>query len=125
MTRLVLRWVIIAIAVWVAVLVVPGIQADPSDYVTIAVIAIILGLVNALVRPILTLLSCPLIALTLGLFILVLNAVTFWLAAWVGQQFGLGFSVTGFVPAFLGALVVSVVSALLNLFVRDDHESKR
>jgi putative membrane protein len=114
-----------AVAVWVAVLVVPGIQANPSNYGTIAVMAIILGLLNALVRPVLKLLSCPLIVLTLGLFILVLNALTFWLAAWVGQRFGLGFSVTGFVPAFLGALVVSVVSAVLNLFVKDDRESSR
>jgi putative membrane protein len=123
--KLILRWVITAVAVWVAVLIVPGIQADPSDYGTIAIVAIILGLLNALVRPLLGLLSCPLIVLTMGLFILVLNAFTFWLTGWISQQFGLGFSVDGLWPAFLGALVVSVVSAVLNLFIKDDRESKR
>jgi putative membrane protein len=125
MTKLILRWVITAVAVWIAVLIVPGIHANPSDYATIAVIAIILGLLNALVRPVLGLLSCPLIVLTLGLFILVLNAVTFWLAAWLGQMLGFGFRVDGFWPAFLGALVVSIVSAVLNLFLKDDRESSR
>lgn len=122
MTKLILRWAVIAVAVWVAVLIVPGIEADPSDYSTIAGIALILGLLNALVRPILKFLTCPLIFLTLGLFILVINAVVFWLAGWLGSQFGLGFAIDNFWAAFLGSLVVTVVSAILNIFVKDNKE---
>jgi putative membrane protein len=122
MGRLIFRWLIIAVAVWLAILVVPGINASPSDYLTVAGIALILGLLNAVVRPILKLLSCPLIVLTLGLFVLVLNALMFWLAGYLGSAFGLGFTVDGFWPALLGSLVVSIVSAVLNLLVKDDRE---
>jgi putative membrane protein len=125
MTKLILRWVIIAVAVWIAIQIVPGIEANPSDWATIAGIALILGLLNAVVRPVLKLLSCPFIVLTLGLFVLVLNGLMFWLAGWLGQAFGLGFTVRDFWAALLGALVVSVVSAVLNLLVKDDNESRR
>ncbi len=122
MTRIILRWAIIGVAVWLAILIVPGIRAESSDWTTIAGIALILGLLNAVVRPILKLLSCPFIVLTLGLFVLVLNALMFWLAGWLGQTLGLNFSVDNFWAAFLGGLVVSVVSALLNLLVKDERE---
>jgi putative membrane protein len=125
MTRLILRWAIIGVAVWLAIRFVPGIEAGASDWTTIAAIALILGLLNALVRPILKLLSCPLIFLTLGLFVLVLNALMFWLAGWLGQTLGLNFTVQNFWAAFLGGLVVSVVSAVLNLLVKDDRERSR
>ena len=65
MGKLIIRWLIIAVAVWLAILIVPGIQANPSDYTTIVGVALILGLLNAVVRPVLKLLSCPLIVLTL------------------------------------------------------------
>ena len=122
MTKIILRWAIIGVAVWIAIQIVPGIEAGSSDWTTIAGIALILGLLNAVVRPILKLLSCPLVVLTLGLFVLVLNGLMFWLAGVVGQYFGLNFTVQGFWPAFLGALVVSIVSAVLNLLVKDDRE---
>jgi putative membrane protein len=125
MTKLILRWAIIAVAVWVAILIVPGIQANPSDWATIAGMALILGLLNALIRPVLKLLSCPLILLTLGLFTLVLNALVFWLAGWLGATFGLGITIANFWAAFLGALVVSIVSAVLNVFLQDDREKRR
>ena len=71
--------------------------------------AIILGLVNAIVRPVLKVLSCPLIILTLGLFIFVINALTLWLASGIAVKwFHVGFYVEGFAPAFLGSLVVSI-----------------
>ncbi len=124
MAKLILRWAIVAVAVWLAIKFVPGIHANPSDWVTIAGIALLLGLLNALVRPVLKFLSCPLIVLTLGLFVLVLNAVMFWLAGWLGQLLGLGFRVENFWAAFLGALVVSVVSWVFNLLVKDDRERK-
>jgi len=122
MAKLILRWAIIGVAVWLAILIVPGIQADPGDYTTIAAVALILGLLNAVVRPILKLLSCPLIVLTLGLFVLVLNAIMFWLAGVVSGALGLSFAVQDFWAALLGSLIVSVVSAVLNLLVKDDKE---
>jgi putative membrane protein len=77
----------------------------------------VFGLLNAVVRPILAFLTCPLVLLTLGLFLLVLNGLMLWLTAMLSTGLGLGFAVDGFWPAFLGALVVAVTSAVLNLFV--------
>lgn len=82
-------------------------------------VALVFGLLNAIVRPILKLLTCPLILLTLGLFTFVINAVMLWLTSAVSESLGLGFHVDGFVPAFLGALVVTVVSVFLSVIVRD------
>lgn len=85
--------------------------------------AVILSLVNALIRPLLKVLTCPLILLTLGLFTLVINAVTLLIASAIANRvFGVGFYVDGFWPALWGALIVSVVSVILNAFVRDDSE---
>ena len=125
MTRLLLRWGINAVAVFAAVRFVPGIHAQGTDWITVAVLGLILGLLNALVRPLLKLLTCPLIFLTLGLFTLVINTGIFWLAGWVGAQVGFGFTTDGFVPAFLGALVVSVVSVILTLFLKDELKGKK
>ena len=80
----------------------------------------ILGLVNALVRPVLKILTCPLILLTLGLFTLVINGFTFWLSARIANWLGIGFYVDGFWPAFWGALIVSIVSVILSALVKED-----
>jgi len=83
--------------------------------------ALVLGLVNAIIRPLLVLLSCGCIVATFGLFMLVINAVTFWLASWITSQgFNLGFSVDNLWAAFLGSLVVSVVSFVLSMILVDD-----
>ena len=82
-------------------------------------VALVFGCVNALIRPLLTLLSCPLIILTLGLFTLILNALMLQLTAWIGGRLGVDFRVESFVAAFLGALVVSVVSILLSWILPD------
>jgi putative membrane protein len=83
--------------------------------------AIILALVNALVRPILTLLRCPLIVITFGLFTLVVNAIAFWMATGIAQRwFDVGFRVDGFLAALLGSLVVSIVSTILTVMLPDD-----
>lgn len=108
--RLVLRFLLTAAALWLAATVVPGIHAGGPG--SIAVMALFVGVVNVLVRPLLKLLTCPVILLTLGLFLLVINALMLMLAAWLGGLFGLDFVVDGFVPAFLGALLVSVVSTV-------------
>ena len=124
MRNLLLRWVINAVALWVAASVVPGVHND-GGWEVLFVVALIFGLVNALIRPLLTLLTCPLIILTLGLFTLVINAVMLWLASWLGRQAGLGFYVEGPWAAFLGALVVSIVSWVLSVFVRDERERRK
>lgn len=125
MTKLILRWAINAFALWVAITYVPGIQADTADWLPIIGLALIFGLINALLRPLIVLLTCPLIILTLGLGTLLINTLLFWLAGLVGNEFGIGFTVDGFWPAFLGALVVSVISTVLTLLLKDDSEGRR
>lgn len=124
--RLILRWIINALALLAAANIVPGIDInDQNGWVAVFVMAAVLGFVNAIIRPILKVLSCPLIALTLGLFTFVINALMLWLAAWISNSFfGAGFVVDGFLPALLGSIVVSIVSALLSIFVRDDDEER-
>jgi putative membrane protein len=85
-------------------------------------VAIIFGLVNAIVRPILRLLTLPLVVLTLGLFLLVLNALMLLLTEWIANQFDLAFHVDGFWSALLGALIITVVSFLINIVLPDRYE---
>lgn len=122
--KLLIRWVISAVSLFAAAWLVEGIRvADNRGWVAYAVMAVILSLVNALIRPLLKVLTCPLILLTLGLFALVINAVTLLIASAIANRvFGVGFYVDGFWPALWGALIVSVVSVILNAFVRDDSE---
>ena len=114
MAYLLIRLIINAVALYVATRFVPGLTFD-GHWTTIALVALIFGLVNALVRPLLEVLTCPLVILTLGLFTFIINALMLLLTGWIADQFGLGFHVAGFVPALLGALVVSLVSFVLNL----------
>ena len=123
--KLLIRWVISALALFAAAWLVPGITVDGNGWVVYAVMAVILGLVNAIVRPLLKLLTCPLILLTLGLFVLVVNGLTLWLASAVATDwFNVGFYVDGFWSAFLGALIVSIVTVVLSALVREDDEEK-
>ncbi|MBK9061643.1 MAG: phage holin family protein [Acidobacteria bacterium] len=115
--RLLLRILINAAALWVAASVVDGIHAGGAG--SILAVAVVFGVVNALVRPLLKLLSCPIIFLTLGLFTLVLNALMLMLTAWVGRQLGIDFTVDTFWAAFLGALIVSIISTVLSWFIPD------
>lgn len=119
--RLLIRWAITAISLVVAAWAVPGIEiTDNNGWLAVIVMAAMLGLANAFLRPILKLLSCPLVLLTLGLFLFVINALTFMFASWAAQTFfGAGFSVDGFFPALFGSIVVSIVSFLLSIFLPD------
>lgn len=108
----ILRILINAAALWLAAVFVPGIRA--GGFLSILATALVFGLVNALIRPFLKLVSCPLILLTLGLFTLILNALMLMLTARLGRALGIDFTVSGFVPAFIGALLISVVSTLLS-----------
>lgn len=120
------RWGITSGAVAVAAWVLPGISVeDPHRVWTIVLVALVLGLINAFIRPILSALSCGLIILTLGLFTLVINGFMLWLASWITTNWiGLEFHVDGFWSAFLGALVVSVVSVILSTFVGEKKLTK-
>ena len=122
--NILIRWLIIALAVVVAVWLVPGIEVTgTSGWLTVIIMAAVLGLINAIIRPILALLSCGCIVATLGLFMLVINAFTFWLASYITSSwFGQGFEVDSLWSAFLGSLVVSVVSFLVSMVFVDDRE---
>lgn len=124
MRKLILRTLVTAFALYVAVQLVPGISYEGGWPMLVAA-ALIFGFVNAVVRPILGLLTCPLIVLTMGLFILVLNGLMLLLAAWLADLLGVAFFVDGFRAAFWGALVVSVVSFLVNLFLGDRDDDWR
>jgi putative membrane protein len=123
--RFLLRLVITAAALWAAVHFVPGITYTGS-WLGLLGVALVFGLLNAIVRPILALLTCPLMMATLGLFVFVLNAIMLLLTAYVSIQLGLGFSVAGFIPALIGSLVISVVSTIGSIFLggpkRDDDD---
>jgi len=123
MRRFVLRWLVTAIALYVAVRLVPGIGYD-GNWETLAAMALIFGLVNAFVRPVLTLLSCPLVVLTLGLFLLVINGAMLLLAERLASTLGVAFYVEGFTAAFWGALVISLVSFAMNMLLGEDHEPR-
>ena len=123
--KLLIRWVITSLALFAAAWLVPGITVDPNAWIIYAVMAIILGLVNAIVRPLLKLMTCPLILLTLGLFVLIINGFTLWLASAIAVNwFHVGFYVDGFWSGFLGALIVSIVTIVLSALVKEDDDKK-
>jgi len=121
--RFLLRWFITAVAVAAAAYLIPGIHVSGSNgFMVVAVMALALGLANAVIRPILTLLSCGCIVLTLGLFMLIVNAVTFYLAAWLTDIFlPEAFVVDSLWSALLGSIVVSIVSFALSLLLTDSE----
>jgi len=115
--RMISSWLITAAALVAAAYLVPGISVGGGDGLAVVLItAAILGLVNVLVKPLLSMLSCGLIVLTLGLFLVVINALSLWLASWVAQNwFNVGFVVDGFWPAVWGSIIVSIVSFFLSM----------
>lgn len=122
---LLLRLLVNAVALLVAAWLVPGIYlsvakgaATPNDWVTLIIVALIFGVVNVVIRPIVLLLTLPLTIITLGLFTFVVNALMLILTSWIAEGMGLGFRVNGFWAAFLGALIISVVSFVLSRLVR-------
>jgi putative membrane protein len=116
--RLILRWIVSAAAVAAAAYLVPGIRLE-GGIRDLLVVALVLGLVNALVRPLLRMLSCGLIVLTLGLFLLVINAALLLLASWLSRSVGVGFYVDGFYSALVGSIIISLVSFVLSMLIPD------
>jgi putative membrane protein len=126
--RVLIRVLISAAALAVATLLVPGISLTTGSTLakvgTLIVVALIFGVVNAVIKPIVKILGCLVYILTLGLIGLVVNGLLFWLASWVAGKLSLPFHVSGFWAAFWGAIIVGVVGWLLNLFIRDPKESE-
>ena len=116
--RFVIHLLITAAALWVATKVISGIHYTGS-FLTLVGVALVFGILNALLKPVLMVLSLPMMILTLGLFTLILNALLLWLTSALSTSLGLGFQVNGFVAAYLGALVVSVVSFALSMIAPD------
>ncbi|WP_188191709.1 phage holin family protein [Nonomuraea sp. SYSU D8015] len=123
--RFIIRTIAAAAALWVAVQFIDGIEVNaPTNsaryWGILLLVALIFGLVNAIVKPIVKALGCAIIALTLGLFLLVINAAMLLLTSWIAGELDIPFHVDNFYPAaFWGAIVVSVVSWLLGLFIPD------
>jgi putative membrane protein len=126
---LLLHWVLNAAALWVAAALIPGLELT-GGLGRLLLVAAVFGIVNSTLRPLLTILTCPLIVLTLGLFTLVINALMLLVTGWLSARWNLGFMVSGFWAAFFGGLVVGVVSMILSLWLTPtesrvgSHESR-
>jgi putative membrane protein len=115
-----IRLLISAAALWAATRFVPGVTYT-GGWLPFLGVALVFGVVNAFVRPVAQVLTFPIVIVTLGLFLLVINGLMLWLTSALSDALGLGFHVEGFWPAFWGALVVSIVSGLLSVMVRSDE----
>jgi putative membrane protein len=127
MLGIVLRLVCSALAVWLATLIIPGIEVSADSIWgtigTLLLVALIFGVVNAVIKPIVKLVGCGLYVLTLGLIALVVNGLLFWLVSWIAGLLSIPFRVDDFWPgAVLGALLVSIVSWGLGLVVKDNDD---
>lgn len=121
MKKFLFQLAINAVALYAAIALLDGRGINPQsdNWVSLIWLALIFGLVNSLIRPFLVVLGCPFIVLTFGLGILLINTLMFYLAGIIGSIFGVGFTVDGFIPALLGALIISVVSMLLEKILGD------
>lgn len=123
--RLLANAAALALATWLL----SGITLTASDagkkVLVMLIVALIFGIVNAIVKPIFKLVSLPIVIITLGIFLVVINALMLMLTSWLSGLFDLGWHVDGFWTAVLGGLIVAVVSWLLNAFVPDKNEDRR
>ena len=121
--KLIIRFVITALALWIATLLVSGIELHTSDtatkIVTLLVVAVIFGVINGVLKPIIKTVGCAFYVVTLGLIALVVNGLLLWLVSYVCGLLQLPFHIDGFWAAFWGAIIVGVVSWLGHLFVSD------
>lgn len=122
--KLIIRVVITALALWLATALVSGIEVQSSDtgtkVLTLLVVAVIFGVINGVLKPIIKTVGCAFYVLTLGLIAFVVNALLLWLTGYLSEALNLPFQVNGFWPAFWGAIIVGVVSWLGNMFISDD-----
>jgi putative membrane protein len=126
--RFLIRLLVTAVALWVATLVVSGItvsgRGTAANALTLLVVALIFGLVNAVLKPIVKIFGCVFYVLTLGLIAFVVNALLFLLTSWIADQLNLPFHVSGFWSAFWGAIIVGVVSWAIMLVIPDRRSAK-
>jgi putative membrane protein len=126
--KLLLRVLIAAAALGVATWLVPGIElragSTTSKVLTLIVVALIVGVVNAVIKPIVKTIGCLFYVLTLGLIGLVVNGLLLWLSSWVAGKLTLPFHITGFWPAFWGAIIIGIVGWILNL-IFDEREDRK
>ena len=127
--RFIVRLVVNAAALAIATWILSGITlTGPSTarkIITLLIVALIFGVLNAIIKPLFALFTAPLILLTLGLFLIVINACMLLLTSWIAGKVGLGWHVNGFWTAVIGAIIVSIVSFLLNAFLPDKNEPRR
>lgn len=123
MKKFLIQLVINAFAFFVAITILrgQGIMPQGENYwASYLILGLIFGIINAILRPILSLIGCPVIILTLGFGILLINTLLFFLTGLIGTRFGVGFTVSGFWPAFLGALIVSVIGVVFNIILHNE-----
>ncbi len=124
--KLLIRVLASAVALFVATAVVPGIELRAGTTLdkvtTLVVVALIFGVINAVLKPIVKTIGCLFYVLTLGLFALVVNGLLLWLASWVAGKLSVPFHITGFWAAFWGAIIVGLVTWMLSLLIPERHE---
>ncbi len=124
-----IRFLASAVAISVATFVVPGVSltagSTQAKVIAMLCVAVIFGAVNAVIKPLFELVTAPLILITMGLFLLVINTVLMLLTSWLAGQFHLGWHVAGWGPAFWGALIVSIVSFVLHAFFGSKGKGRR
>ena len=129
MSKFIVRWAINAVALFVAIYIVNatigGINVESNSWLAYAWMGLVFGLVNALFRPLLSILTCPLIILTLGLFTIVVNTILFYLVGWFGRLFGVGFTIENFWSALFGSVLVSLVSVILTLMFKGELKENK
>jgi putative membrane protein len=115
----------LALATWLLSGITLTAPTTERKVLTLLIVALIFGVVNAIVKPIFTLVTAVAVVLTLGLFLIVINALMLLLTSWISDQFSLGWTVNGFWTAVLGSIIVSIVSFVLNAFIPDRDDDRR
>src|SRR3972149_10253866 len=121
----IVRFAVNAVALYAAIALVPGLTVGNENVVTYLWLALFFGIVNAFIRPVLKLLTCPFYILTLGLFALIVNTILFYFTSWLSGLFGVELIIDSFSAAFLGALVVSLVHIVLHAVLPDNGKKPR
>jgi putative membrane protein len=125
--KFIIRWLINTAGMYAAIYLLSGngITPQSENWLSFLWLALIFGLINAILKPILVVAGCPFLILTLGLGMLLINTLLFYLAGLIGLNFGVGFTVDGFWPAFLGAVIVSIVGFVLGILFKDERRPRR
>jgi len=115
MKSLLIRWGVIAVAVWLTAMIMPGMSIT-GGIIGVLLVSLVFGLINAIIKPIVKLLTCPLVIFTMGLFTLVINTLMLMLTAWIVPQY---LQIGGFFTALLASIVISIVTMIIDVVVPD------